>query len=57
VTVSAAGKVRFNDRLVHERMIVDGRTGRLSNSIMHTSYKDLEQVLTKLTGIRHTALN
>ena len=42
------GKVRFNDRLVHERMIVDGRTGRLSNSIMHTSYKDLEQVLTKL---------
>ncbi len=42
------GRAKFNDRLVHERMIADGRIGRLSNSIMHTSYKDLEQVLIKL---------
>jgi hypothetical protein len=29
-------------------MIVDGSVGRLSNHIMHASFKDLEHVLTKL---------
>jgi glycosyltransferase involved in cell wall biosynthesis len=42
------GKAQFNDLLVHERMIVDGSVGRLSNHIMHASFKDLEHVLTKL---------
>jgi glycosyltransferase involved in cell wall biosynthesis len=42
------GKARFSEQIVHEKMIVDGKVGRLTNSIMHTSYKDLEQVLDKL---------
>lgn len=43
-----SGMARFSEQIVHERMIVDGRVGRLSNHIMHTSFKDLEHVLTKL---------
>lgn len=42
------GMARFNDRHVHERMIVDGKVGRLFNSLMHKSYKDLDHVLSKL---------
>src|SRR4030066_124080 len=42
------GKARFNEQIVHERMIVDGSVGRLSNHIMHAAFKDLESVLTKL---------
>jgi len=42
------GKARFIERRIHERMIIDGNVGRLSNPIMHASYKDLEHVLTKL---------
>ena len=42
------GMARFNEQIVHERMIADGSVGRLSNPIMHASYKDLEHVLTKL---------
>lgn len=42
------GKARFSEQIVHEKMIVDGKIGRLSNPIMHTSYKDLEHVLSKL---------
>jgi glycosyltransferase involved in cell wall biosynthesis len=42
------GKARFGEEIIHESMIVDGNVGRLSNSIMHESYKDLEDVLTKL---------
>lgn len=41
-------KVRFSERIVHEKIIVDGTPGRLSNPIMHKSYKDLEHVLSKL---------
>ena len=41
-------KARFSEQIVHEKMIVDGNVGRLSNHIMHASYKDLEHVLTKL---------
>lgn len=42
------GKAQFSEQLIHERMIVNGSVGRLSNHIMHTSFKDLEHVLTKL---------
>jgi len=41
-------KARFGEEIVHESMIVDGNVGRLSNPIMHESYKDLEEVLSKL---------
>ena len=43
-----SGMARFSEQIVHERMIVDGSVGRLSNHIMHSSFKDLEHVLTKL---------
>lgn len=39
---------RFGEQIIHESMIVDGNIGRLSNPIMHESYKDLEDVLLKL---------
>jgi glycosyltransferase involved in cell wall biosynthesis len=42
------GYARFDDRVVHEKMIVNGKVGRLSNKLMHKSYKDLHQVLLKL---------
>ena len=43
-----SGMARFSEQIVHERMIVDGSVGRLSNHIMHSSFKNLEHVLTKL---------
>jgi glycosyltransferase involved in cell wall biosynthesis len=46
--LSKRGMAQFSEQLIHERMIVDGSVGRLSNHIMHTSFKDLEHVLTKL---------
>lgn len=41
-------KALFSEKIVHEKLIVDGNVGRLSNHIMHASFKDLEHVLTKL---------
>jgi glycosyltransferase involved in cell wall biosynthesis len=43
-----SGMARFSEQIVHERMIVDGGVGRLSNHIMHSSFKNLEHVLIKL---------
>ena len=43
-----SGMARFSEQIVHERMIVDGSVGRLSNHIMHASFENLEHVLTKL---------
>lgn len=42
------GAAKFNDRIVHEKMIVEGKIGRLNKHIMHISYKDLESVLSKM---------
>lgn len=39
---------RFSDDLVHERVIVQGNTGRLKHSLLHESFRDLEQVLAKM---------
>jgi len=36
---------RFSDDLVHERVLVAGRIGRLKNDLIHYSFRDLEQVL------------
>lgn len=41
-------KAHFGEEIIHESMIVDGNVGRLSNHIMHESYKDLDHVLSKL---------
>ena len=39
---------RFSDDVVHERVVVEGATGHLSNEMLHTTYPDLETMLAKL---------
>lgn len=41
------GKARFNDALVHETLVVQGEMGLLSGELLHYSYDNLEQVLSK----------
>lgn len=38
----------FTDRIIHERLLVDGSIGTLKNSLTHYSFKDLSQVLAKV---------
>jgi glycosyltransferase involved in cell wall biosynthesis len=42
------GKARFSDDRVHERLIVDGRTGTLKSPLLHESYRSLDQVIDKM---------
>lgn len=42
------GKARFTNDLVHERLQVDGVTGRLLTSLLHYSFMDFSQVLRKV---------
>src|SRR6266850_4640973 len=42
------GKARFSDDLVHEKLIVGGRTGRLKNHLVHFAFEDFEEVLRKV---------
>jgi len=42
------GKARFSDDRVHERIIVDGRTGTLKSPLLHESYRTLDQVIEKM---------
>jgi glycosyltransferase involved in cell wall biosynthesis len=42
------GKARFSDDLVHERLVVDGSTGRLANPLEHHAFDDFEEVLRKV---------
>lgn len=42
------GRARFSDDLVHERLIVQGATGALSQPILHESFVDFEEVLDKI---------
>ena len=39
------GVARFSDDLVHERLMVQGATGRLTHPLMHEAFSDLEEVL------------
>jgi glycosyltransferase involved in cell wall biosynthesis len=41
---------RFSDDLVHERVIVNGATGRLANALTHYSYLNPEEVLDKVNS-------
>jgi glycosyltransferase involved in cell wall biosynthesis len=43
-----AGRARFSDDLVHERLIVDGAVGRLRGVLLHQPFSSLEQVLDKM---------
>jgi glycosyltransferase involved in cell wall biosynthesis len=42
------GKALFNAHLIHDRMIVDGKIGRLANHLMHRSFRNLDHMLSKL---------
>lgn len=42
------GSAQFSNDLAHERLIVQGATGRLSGDLMHESYVSLEELLEKL---------
>jgi glycosyltransferase involved in cell wall biosynthesis len=41
---------RFSDDLAHERVIVEGRVGRLQHPLMHEAIVDLDQMLGKMNG-------
>src|SRR5262249_53594554 len=41
-------KGRFSDHIVHERMLVDGAVGRLSEPLMHNPMPRLEDALSKM---------
>jgi glycosyltransferase involved in cell wall biosynthesis len=41
-------KARFSEDIVHERLMVDGRIGRLRSVLLHYSYMDFSQVLQKI---------
>lgn len=49
-----AGRGRFNERLVHEALQVDGRTERLAGALDHYSYRDVSDYLRRLN--RYTTL-
>jgi glycosyltransferase involved in cell wall biosynthesis len=42
------GRARFSDDLVHERLIVQGSVGALSQLMLHESFASLEEVLDKI---------
>jgi glycosyltransferase involved in cell wall biosynthesis len=42
------GRARFSDDLVHERLAVDGRTGRLAGELLHDSMPTLESAIDKM---------
>jgi len=44
------GRARFEGGIVHERCIVDGVVGTLTQPLMHESFRDLEQVLSKVNA-------
>lgn len=41
-------KARFSDDKVHEKIIITGKTAKLTNHLIHYSFSDLEQVLGKV---------
>ena len=42
------GSARFSDDIVHERVIADGKVGRLAGDLLHNSMPHFESVLAKL---------
>ncbi len=44
------GKARFSDDLVHEKVVVQGSTGRLAGHLEHLAFDDFEEVLRKIDG-------
>jgi len=44
------GAARFSDDLAHERLIVDGTVGKLTQPLMHEAIVDLDQMLGKMNA-------
>lgn len=44
------GAARFSEARVHETVLVQGRTGRLRNHLVHYSFRTVEQVVAKMDG-------
>jgi hypothetical protein len=44
------GAARFSDDAVHERVIVDGKTGTLQEPLMHETFVDLDELLSKMNN-------
>lgn len=44
------GAARFSADAVHERVIVDGRTGTLREPLMHETFVDLDELLAKMNN-------
>lgn len=42
------GTARFSDDLVHERLLTEEPPGRLQQHLLHESFRDLEQLLSKM---------
>ena len=42
------GAARFSDDLVHESLIVNGSVGKLRQCLLHETFHDLEELLTKI---------
>jgi glycosyltransferase involved in cell wall biosynthesis len=49
------GQARFSDDLVHERVVVDGSTGKLKGTLLHESFGSFEDVLEKVN--RYSSLS
>lgn len=48
-------KSRFGDRLVHETLEVDGPVGSLTSDLIHYSYRDLDDLVRKVTEYSRAA--
>jgi glycosyltransferase involved in cell wall biosynthesis len=44
------GAATFSDDAVHERVIVDGKTGTLQEPLMHETFVDLDELLAKMNN-------
>lgn len=44
------GGAKFSDDAVHERVVVDGKTGTLHTPLMHETFVDLEELLAKMNN-------
>ena len=44
------GRARFSDDLVHERIICDGKVGRIREPLLHHSVRKLEDALRRMDG-------
>lgn len=51
------GVARFSDALVHESLVVQGRVGTLQQDILHYSYRDFDDVLSKLNHYSTASAN